>query len=208
MNVFCSTEYNSKRTARQYQQSPKRIKLGEDLETKSGIMQNSNKSNTKAQHVAKLHDVSAIARGNDSGQSTLAGSRGHDIEKITPDHKSQRLSQGAVCVQNSKIDNDGYSEVIESAVVPNDDSSVTSDTDGKASMLHVVQDSKELNSKQEGQLPEGEVNSTVAGIDVGSANTHIVVNHNGKELEFLVSGEADMETVKQLVQQLVESGNM
>ena len=134
--------------------------------------------NTSTQYVGKSGKFNVTA-GSINTRSTL-----NTLKHCTSDKKSQRLSEN------------GNSEVIATAVVLNDDNNAPA-----------AQDPKMPDSKQ-GQLTESGVNLTVEETRVGSEDTRIVVNHNGKELEFLVSGEANMETVHQLVQQLIESGNV
>ena len=103
-------------------------------------------------------------------------------------------------------DKDGSPEILQTEVAPVDCSNVT-DFSVDATVSRKVGENLAHENKQS-LSTSGEVNLTVGETDVETSDTRILINCNGKDVEFLVSGEANMETVKQLVEQLVKSGNI
>ena len=84
-----------------------------------------------------------------------------------------------------------------------DDSSIVRDLSVKSSVSPEVGEDSVQKIKQSSTTDD-----EVAETDVETSGTRVVMNCNGKEVEVLVSGEANMEKVKQLVEQLMKSGNI
>ena len=104
------------------------------------------------------------------------------------------------------MDKEGSSEVLQSEVAFDERSNVT-DLSVDSTVSSKVGEKSSHENKQS-LATDGEVNLTVGETDVATSDTRILINCNGKDMEFLVSGEANMETVKELVEQLVKSGNI
>ena len=119
---------------------------------------------------------------------------------INVDNKQSLLEEG---VAN---ETKGSLEILQTKVA-HEDSSIVTDLSINSTVSPEVGEDSVHKSKQSSATGD-EVNLTVAETDVETSNTRIVMNCNGKDVEFLVSGEANVEKVKQLVEQLVKSGKI
>ena len=133
-------------------------------------------------------------------------------EVLAINNSAEKSTKPPVTDSNQKslvakaIDKEGSPEILQTEVAPVDCSNVTDFSVDSTVSPKVVENSAHENKQL--LSTGGEVNLTVGETDVEASDTRILINSNGKDVEFLISGEANMETVKQLVEQLVKSGTI